>query len=90
MDNSVSSMVKGRVLSGEVVSTKMDKTITVEIQRRFKSSLYGKYIARSKKYHVHDPDNVAQIGDLVTIYECRPLSRTKSWALLSIDRKMNT
>ena len=76
-----------RSTSGKVVSTKMDKTITVLVERRIKHSLYGKYIKRSKKIHAHDEENQCQEGDLVTIEETRPISRTKSWKLNSIDRK---
>ena len=76
-----------RSTSGTVVSTKMDKTITVLVERRIKHPLYGKYIKRSKKIHAHDEENQCQEGDLVTIEETRPISRTKSWKLNSIDRK---
>ena len=76
-----------RSASGTVVSTKMDKTITVLVERRIKHPLYGKYIKRSKKIHAHDEENQCQEGDLVTIEETRPISKTKSWKLSSIDRK---
>ena len=76
-----------RTASGVVVSTKMDKTITVLVGRRIKHPLYGKYIKRSKKIHAHDGENQCQEGDLVTIEETRPISKTKAWALRSIDRK---
>ena len=76
-----------RSASGSVVSTKMDKTITVVVERRIKHPLYGKYIKRSKKIHAHDEENQCQEGDLVTIEETRPISKTKSWKLSSIDRK---
>jgi len=76
-----------RSTSGKVVSTKMDKTITVLVERRIKHPLYGKYIKRSKKIHAHDEENQCQEGDLVTIEETRSISRTKSWKLNSIDRK---
>ena len=76
-----------RSTSGTVVSTKMDKTITVLVERRIKHPLYGKYIKRSKKIHAHDEENQCQEGDLVTIEETRSISRTKSWKLNSIDRK---
>jgi small subunit ribosomal protein S17 len=68
----------------------MDKTITVLVERRVKHPLYGKYIKRSKKIHAHDADNQCQTGDQVTIVETRPISRTKSWKLASIDRKAVT
>ena len=76
-----------RSASGTVVSTKMDKTITVLVERRIKHPLYGKYIKRSKKIHAHDEKNQCQEGDLVTVEETRPISKTKSWKLSSIDRK---
>ena len=64
----------------------MTKTITVKVDRRTKHPLYGKYITRSKKYHVHDEESQARKGDTVTFTECRPLSKTKSWLLLSVDK----
>ena len=76
-----------RSASGKVVSNKMDKTITVVVERRIKHPLYGKYIKRSKKIHAHDEENQCQEGDLVTIEETRPISKTKSWKLSTIDRK---
>ena len=76
-----------RSASGKVVSNKMDKTITVIVERRIKHPLYGKYIKRSKKIHAHDEENQCQEGDLVTIEETRPISKSKSWKLSTIDRK---
>ena len=76
-----------RTASGTVVSNKMEKTITVLVERRIKHPLYGKYIKRSKKIHAHDPENQCQEGDLVTIEETRPMSKTKAWKLSSVDRK---
>ncbi|HEB99064.1 MAG TPA: 30S ribosomal protein S17 [Thiotrichales bacterium] len=73
-----------RTLSGRVVSDKMDKSITVLIERRVKHPLYGKYIRRSTKLHVHDENNECREGDVVTIEQCRPISKTKSWRLVSI------
>ena len=73
--------VNGRALVGEVVSDKMEKTIVVEVERTFKHAHYGKVIRRSKKYKVHDEENVAKIGDKVEIVECRPLSKTKHMTL---------
>jgi small subunit ribosomal protein S17 len=75
------------ILSGKVVSDKMNKSITVMIERRVKHPLYGKYIKRSTKVHAHDENNECNIGDTVTIQESRPLSKTKSWKLLSINEK---
>ena len=76
-----------RSASGTVVSNRMDKTITVIVERRIKHPLYGKYIKRSKKIHAHDEENQCQEGDLVTIEETQPISKTKSWKLSSIDRR---
>ena len=73
-----------RVATGKVVSNKMDKTITVLIERRVKHPVYGKYITRSSKIHAHDEDNQCGIGDTVTVAETRPISRTKSWKLLEV------
>jgi small subunit ribosomal protein S17 len=73
-----------RTLQGRVVSNKMDKTITVLIERRVKHPVYGKYITRSSKVHAHDEGNRAGIGDTVVVAESRPLSKTKTWALVDI------
>ena len=76
-----------RTLTGKVVSNKMDKSITVLIERKVKHPVYGKYITRSTKLHAHDEQNVCQEGDIVTISECRPLSKTKNWALVEVVKK---
>ncbi len=73
-----------RSVSGRVVSNKMDKTITVMIERRVKHSLYGKYISRRTKLHAHDEKNECAEGDVVLIQECRPLSKSKSWRLVKV------
>ena len=73
-----------RTLTGKVTSNKMDKTITVLIERRVKHPKYGKYIKRSTKLHAHDAENSCQEGDIVVIEQCRPLSKTKSWRLHTI------
>jgi small subunit ribosomal protein S17 len=73
-----------RTVTGRVVSNKMDKTATVLIERKVKHPIYGKYIRRSTKLHVHDADNACQEGDTVTIQQCRPLSKSKSWQLVDI------
>jgi small subunit ribosomal protein S17 len=70
-----------RTLSGKVTSNSMDKTVTVLVERRLKHPLYGKYITRSKKYHAHVEEKL-NIGDLVIIEECRPLSKTKNWIVI--------
>lgn len=74
-----------RVVTGKVVSDKMNKTITVLVERRVKHPVYGKYITKSSKIHAHDETNQCKQGDTVTIAESRPLSKTKSWTLLRID-----
>lgn len=71
-----------RVLQGVVVSDKMDKTVTVLVERRVMHPIYKKYIRRSKKYHAHDEGNSAKVGDTVRIEECRPLSKTKAWRIV--------
>ena len=70
-----------RTESGRVVSNKMQQTATVLVERRIKHPIYGKYMRRSKKYHVHDENNELNVGDVVQIRECRPISKTKSWTL---------
>ncbi|MBW2942871.1 MULTISPECIES: 30S ribosomal protein S17 [Spongiibacteraceae] len=74
-----------RTATGKVVSDKMDKTITVLIERRVKHPIYGKYITRSSKVHAHDEKNECKIGDVVTVCETRPVSKLKTWALVSVD-----
>lgn len=78
---------KARTVTGRVVSDKMDKTITVLVERRVRHPMYGKYITKSSKLHAHDENNECQVGDVVTVYETRPLSKTKTWALLRVDEK---
>ena len=73
-----------RTLTGKVVSNKMDKSVIVLIERRVKHPVYGKYITRSTKLHAHDENNVCKEGDIVTIAECRPISKTKAWALVEV------
>ncbi len=73
-----------RSLLGRVISDKMDKTIVVLMERQIKHPLYGKFIKRSKKYHVHDENNECHIGDNVTFKECRPLSKSKHWTLIKV------
>lgn len=69
---------------GRVVSDKMDKTVTVLLERKVKHALYGKYIKRSTKVHAHDEDNNCAEGDTVRIEECRPLSKNKSWRVIEV------
>jgi small subunit ribosomal protein S17 len=73
-----------RTATGTVVSNKMDKTITVLIERRVKHPVYGKYITRSSKIHAHDEQNSCGVGDTVTVAESRPLSKTKTWKLVEV------
>lgn len=76
-----------RTLMGRVVSNKMDKTVTVLIERTVKHPLYGKVIRRSQKFHAHDETNQYDEGDLVKIEESRPLSRTKAWVVTELVEK---
>ena len=73
-----------RTVSGTVVSNKMDKSITVLVERKVQHPVYGKVIRRSSRLHAHDEDNSCRIGDVVTVSECRPLSKTKTWMLETI------
>ncbi|GAB3288024.1 MULTISPECIES: 30S ribosomal protein S17 [Parahaliea] len=73
-----------RTATGKVVSNKMDKTITVLIERRVKHPVYGKYITRSSKIHAHDENNECGIGDTVKVVESRPLSKSKTWKLQEV------
>ena len=75
---------KARTLSGKVVSDRMDKTVTVLIERRVKHPVYGKIINRSTKIKAHDEQNQCRIGDMVTIAETRPISKSKSWTLVDV------
>ena len=71
-----------RILSGVVISDKADKTITVKIERKVKHPVYGKVMKRATKVHAHDENNSAAIGDLVSVKECRPISKSKTWVLV--------
>lgn len=83
-----SGVVKtGRTVTGRVVSNKMDKSITVMVERRVRHPVYGKYVTKSTKLHAHDEANECQEGDTVTIREVRPISKTKTWQLISIDER---
>ncbi len=73
-----------RILTGLVVSNKMDKTVTIRVERKVQHPLYGKFIRRSTKVHVHDEDNQCQIGDMVTVEQCRPISKSKTWRLVKV------
>ena len=73
-----------KTVEGRVVSNKMDKTVTVLVERQVKHALYGKYIKRSTKLHAHDADNSCKEGDVVRIAECAPMSKTKNWRVVEI------
>ncbi|VFP88708.1 30S ribosomal protein S17 [Buchnera aphidicola (Cinara piceae)] len=75
---------KKNILQGRVISNKMQKSIIIVVNRRIKHSIYGKFIKKRTKLCVHDEKNICNIGDLVEICECRPISKTKSWILLKI------
>ncbi|WP_019139714.1 30S ribosomal protein S17 [Noviherbaspirillum massiliense] len=83
MNDQVKQALK-RTLVGKVVSDKMDKTVTVLVERRVKHPLYGKIIVRSNKYHAHDENNQAKEGDTVEIQEGRPISKTKAWTVTRV------
>ncbi len=76
-----------RIQTGSVVSDKMDKSATVLIERKVKHPIYGKFVKKSTKLHIHDENNECGIGDTVQISECRPISRTKSWTLVKVVEK---
>ena len=83
----MSETTSKRTLIGRVVSDKMDKTVTVLIERRVKHPMYDKIIVRSSKYHAHSENNEAKSGDLVEIQECRPLAKTKAWVVTKLLEK---
>ena len=86
-DNSTDSAGLRRVLQGTVVSDKMDKTIVVQVMRRYKHPRYRKYVSERLRYKAHDEKNEAKVGDVVRIESCRPLSREKRWNLQAIVEK---
>jgi small subunit ribosomal protein S17 len=79
-----------RALTGRVVSDKMDKTVTVLIERRVRHPLVGKIVTRSRKYHAHSENNEYKLGDLVMIQETRPISKTKTWKVVKLVEKAKT
>ncbi len=83
----MSKTTSKRTLIGRVVSDKMDKTVTVLVERRVKHPMYDKIIVRSRKYHAHNEGNEAKAGDLVEIQESRPVSKTKAWAITKLLEK---
>lgn len=80
----MSEDIKLRTLQGKVTSDKMDKTISVLVERKEKHPVYGKIVNKSTKYHVHDEENTCNEGDTVTITETKPYSKTKKWCLVSV------
>ena len=76
-----------RLLTGIVISDKADKTITVKVERKVRHPLYGKIMKRTTKVHAHDESNAASTGDIVTVKECRPISKSKTWVLVT-DQEM--
>ena len=83
----MSEAANKRTLTGRVVSDKMNKTVTVLVERRVTHALYGKVMTRSKKYHAHDEQNEFHEGDLVLIEECRPIAKTKAWRVAKLIEK---
>ena len=83
----MSQDTKVRTVTGKVVSDKMQKTITVMVERRVKHPIYGKYLTRSSKLHAHDESDQCAVGDIVTIKESRPYSKTKAWALVKVEQR---
>ncbi len=80
--------INSRTETGMVISSKRDKTITVKVERKVKHPLYKKILRRSSKLQAHDQENICDEGDLVTIQECSPISKTKSWKLLKVEKKV--
>ncbi len=81
------AQTQARTMTGTVVSDKMDKTITVLIERRVKHPIYGKYVVKSSKVKAHDENNECKAGDVVTVAESRPLSKTKTWSLVKVEER---
>lgn len=84
MTDSATTQPVQRTVTGRVTSNKMDKTITVAVERRVRHPLYGKIMRKTTKMHAHDQDNTCLIGDVVTIAQCRPLSKSKTWQLVEV------
>ena len=87
MSEAKSETKRARTLTGRVVGDKMDKTVTVLVERKVTHPIYGKIVRRSQKLHAHDETNECHTGDTVLIQECRPLSRTKSWRVTQLLEK---
>jgi len=88
-DNAVSEAKTIRTVTGKVVSNKMNKTVAVSVERKVKHPMYGKYVRKTAKYLAHDEENACNEGDIVTIAECRPISKNKSWRLVEIVERAN-
>ena len=84
MSETATNITAAKTVEGRVVSNKMNKTVTVLVERLVKHALYGKYIRRSTKLHAHDEDNACNEGDVVRVSECRPLSKTKNWRVVEV------
>tara|TARA_B100001123_G_C14781363_1_gene816715 strand:- start:305 stop:556 length:252 start_codon:yes stop_codon:yes gene_type:complete len=82
------SKLKRKQLIGNVLESKMDKTAIVQVDLRGPHPIYKKYITKSKKYYVHDPNNECNVGDIVSIIECRPMSKLKRWRFNQIEKKV--
>jgi small subunit ribosomal protein S17 len=76
--------IPGRTIIGKVVSDKMDKTLVIQIERKVKHPLYGKYLTRTSKIYAHDDQNTGKVGDLVLVANSRPISKTKNWTLVKV------
>jgi small subunit ribosomal protein S17 len=87
MEVTVSDRGRRKTVTGTVVSDKMDKTVTVQVARRLRHPLYGKFVTKTKKYHAHDAANECGAGDVVRLMETRPMSRLKRWRVVEIVKK---
>ncbi len=83
----MTEQTQNKTVTGRVISNRMEKTITVLIERRVQHEVYGKFLRRSTKIHAHDEENLCNPGDLVCIEQCRPLSKTKTWRLVEVLEK---
>lgn len=86
----MSEQKRQRTATGKVVSNKMTDTITVKVERRVRHPLYKKVVTKSSKLHAHAPGNDCQIGDVVTVAEIRPVSKTKTWELKTVDKRIDS
>ena len=84
VDTTANTTAAIKTVEGRVVSNKMNKTVTVLVERHVKHALYGKYLRRSTKLHAHDADNSCNNGDVVRVAECAPMSKTKNWRVVEI------